>query len=111
MTDLAGGAVPILYTLDEHKNVVPVRTMQERLAAYRWYEEPGNRRVAYHETGDTSVSTVFLIVDHRFDSTIGPPIVFETMVFGGPMDGLQWRYCTWDEAAQGHTKACAKVFA
>lgn len=46
------------------------------------------------------VSTVFLGLDHRFGE--GPPLLFETMVFGGERDGDQWRYSTWDEAAAGH---------
>jgi hypothetical protein len=30
------------------------------------------------------------------------PLLFETMVFGGPLDGEQTRYSTWDEAKSGH---------
>lgn len=47
------------------------------------------------------VSTVFLGLDHRYFSS-GPPILFESLVFGGPLDGDMYRYCTWDEAAVGH---------
>ena len=49
----------------------------------------------------TRVSTVFLALDHRYSGD-GPPILFETMVFGGPCDGLQERYCTLQEAQEGH---------
>lgn len=51
--------------------------------------------------GDCSVSTVFLSLDHRV-STLGPPILFETMAFGGPSDQFQRRYATWCEARDGH---------
>lgn len=98
----------MLYMLDANKNVVPVDE-SKRLTAYRWYEESSNRRVAYNETGDTSVSTVFLMIDHSF-SEGEPPILFETMVFGGPMNGHQVRYSTWDEAMKGHAETCRKVF-
>ena len=58
-----------------------------------------NRQVAKDEIGDVMVSTVFLVFDHG----IGPvPILFETMVFGGDLDGQQWRYATEEEALGGH---------
>jgi len=47
------------------------------------------------------VSTVFIGLDHRFFGD-GPPLLFESMVFGGPLDGEQFRYPTWDAAAAGH---------
>jgi hypothetical protein len=46
------------------------------------------------------VSTVWLGLDHRFGS--GPPLIFETMVFGGPEDQYQERYSTAEQARQGH---------
>ena len=51
-------------------------------------------------TENVMVSTVFLGLDHQFGK--GPPLLFETLVFGGPRDGDQWRYSTWDEAEAGH---------
>ena len=67
-----------------------------------------NFRVGDDTVGESRVSTVFLCLDHRFDRR-GPPIVFETMVFGGPMDSEQWRYCTLDEAKVGHAAALEQV--
>jgi hypothetical protein len=54
------------------------------------------------------VSTVFLCLDHGH-SLDGPPILFETMVFGGPMNDWQRRYATWDEAMAGHRETVALV--
>lgn len=65
-----------------------------------WFEN-AERHVAEDRVGEARVSTVFLGLDHNFGRE-GPPILFETMVFGGPCDGEQNRYATWDEAAQGH---------
>lgn len=64
-----------------------------------------NRRVARDELGDCRVSTVFLGLDHGDGD--GPPLVFETMVFGGPFD--QWcdRCSTYDEAEAQHARAVA----
>ena len=53
------------------------------------------------------VSTVFLGMDHSFDG--GTPVLFETMIFGGEYDQFQERYCTWDEAEEGHKVACELV--
>lgn len=46
------------------------------------------------------VSTVFLGLDHNWND--GKPILFETMIFGGKHDQEQRRYCTYEEAEQGH---------
>lgn len=50
-----------------------------------------------------AVSTVWLAVDHNF-SRQGPPLIFETMVFGDhPLaEDACWRYATEDEARTGH---------
>jgi len=47
------------------------------------------------------ISTVWLGLDHNFSGQ-GPPLIFETMVFGGPFDEGQWRWSTEDEAQKGH---------
>lgn len=53
------------------------------------------------------ISTVFLGLNHRFGD--GPPLLFETLVFGGPLDGEQERYATWDEAEAGHARMVTKA--
>ena len=53
------------------------------------------------------VSTVFLGLDHAWDS--GPPLLFETMVFNGPMDQEMDRYSTWEEAEAGHDDMVQRV--
>lgn len=51
--------------------------------------------------GGDYVSTVFLGIDHNHFGD-GPPVLFETMIFGGPLDELQWRYHTLEQAQVGH---------
>ena len=46
------------------------------------------------------VCTAFVGVDVNFGD--GAPILFETVIFGGPCDWELYRYCTWEEAEQGH---------
>ena len=48
------------------------------------------------------VSTVWLMgIDHNYGGE-GPPIVFETMVFGEPYDNDLRRYATEEQAMRGH---------
>jgi hypothetical protein len=71
----------------------------------RWFElwHEDYKRVAFDSVGDVEVSTVWLGLNHSFlpDS---PPIIFETMVFGGPNDEDQERYSTEEEAIEGHRR-------
>lgn len=66
-----------------------------------------DRTVKKSSIGEVSISTVFLVINHNFGD--GPPLLFETMIFGGPEDEFQQRYFTWDEAAAGHEKVRAWV--
>ncbi len=62
------------------------------------------RVIGRDTSGDVTVSTVFLGLDHRFTNT-GEPVLWETMVFGGPEDGWQERYTSHDAALAGHQRA------
>lgn len=81
-----------------------------------WYETShdkpfvdGGRRVALTKLPDGSeVSTVFLSIDHNFGRG-SEPILFETMVFGGPHNEEQVRYRTWQEAVAGHDKLVGEL--
>ena len=66
-----------------------------------------NRRVASTTIGESRVSTVFLGIDHSYGD--GPPLLFETMVFEGPLDQEQDRCSTWEQAEAMHAEMCAKV--
>lgn len=60
-----------------------------------------------HEGGSVTVSTVWLGLDHQYGD--GPPLIFETMIFGGEHDGYQERYSTKEQALAGHAKAVKMV--
>lgn len=65
-----------------------------------WFET-ADRQVRLTVTEFHSISTVFLGIDHSFQS--GPPVLFETMVFGDDGEDVDtWRYHTWTEAEAGH---------
>ena len=74
----------------------------------RWFES--NERIVKSDhfghaaIGVVHVSTVCLGLDHNWSGK-GPPIVFETMIFGGAHDEYQDRCATYDEALVMHEKA------
>lgn len=100
------------YTLDkEHR---PVKADLETWAKWR---TTYRRRRGVGVVGRTQinsniwVSTVFLGCDHGFLSG-GPPVLFETMVFGA--DGTDYqdyqkRYSSWDDAKTGHAVLVRKL--
>jgi hypothetical protein len=56
--------------------------------------------------GLAMISTVFLGTDHSWG--MGRPILYESMIFGGPMDQEQDRYATREEALAGHADLVAR---
>ena len=54
------------------------------------------------------VSTVFLGLDHNY-SPFGPPVLWESLVFGGPLDGEMDRYSSRAQALAGHQALCQRV--
>jgi hypothetical protein len=94
---------PETYILDGH-TPVPV---EDVLTWGRWFETT-DRHIDETALGEVRVSTIFLGLDHNFWGQ-GPPILFETLVFGGPLDGEMDRYSSWDEAEAGHAAMCARV--
>ena len=67
----------------------------------QWSEQGDNhRRVALDTVGDAKVSTVFLGLDHGYATT--EPVLWETMIFGGPHDQDAARYTSREDAKAGH---------
>jgi len=95
--------MPMYYRLDERKIPHPVALVTEA----DWSEAA--RRVRWTGLFGVSVSTIFLVLDHNWDWVDRRPVLFETMVFGGPLDESQWQYRTWDEAVAGHWRAVRMV--
>lgn len=71
-----------------------------------WHHEAA-RTGKLHVGDDTidgvRVSTVFLGLDLRFGAD-GPPVLWETLVFGGPLDGEGERYTSRADAMLGHSR-------
>ena len=87
----------------EGKVAVPVDDVLEWAKAF----EGADRRVALDKLSDNvKVSTVFLGSNHNF-ANIDPPLIFETMIFGGEHDQWQDRCSTWEQAEEMHKRAVA----
>ena len=56
----------------------------------------------------STVSTVFLALDHSFAGD-GAPVLFETLVFDGPLCEQGERYRTKAEATEGHWRWVQRV--
>lgn len=93
-----------LYILDV-KTAVPTDD------AFEWSRrfESDNRVIARTAIQDVEVSTVFLGIDLLAGLSNRPPMLFETMIFGGDEHVYLARYSTYDEALTGHDFACRKV--
>lgn len=85
------------YILNENREPVPVEDILEWA---KWFEK-ADRVVRKTPTPNGEVSTVFLGIDHRFAGD-GPPILWETMIFGGSHDQDQRRYTSEADAIRGH---------
>lgn len=101
------------------REVVPVEHL---LQWAQWYET-AERHIAHTEVGEFMVSTIFLGLDHGWAPYGRTPILFETMVYGPPVEeeilgkkrmmrqflDYQPRYSTYDEAEAGHHAMCAQI--
>ena len=98
------------YILVKRGNSRVITAAPDVMVWARWFETAGESRIVAKTQlpNDVRVSTVFLGLDHRF-SLVGPPILFETMVFGGKFDGDMERYATWAAAEKGHKRMVEKV--
>ena len=83
------------FYLDDKNEPVEVKDLLE------WASNPRSHvPVDRTEIGKAVVSTIFLGLSDIF----GNP-VFETMIFGGPLDMYQERCRTWAQALEQHAEA------
>ena len=97
----------MMYYVEEPDGTVrKAESEEEGMAAFnnRWQHkselEMGGEKIR--------VSTVFLGLDHNFFGE-GPPLLYETMVFGGDLHQYCDRTSTREEAMKAHEEALEKV--
>jgi hypothetical protein len=108
----------MFWRLDENHTPVACETIEEYAAWGEEWMRSGQGfpphvdwtpfKATPDGTDDHYVSTVFL-TSPAGAGFVKEPLFFETMVFGGPLNGLQCRYATWDEAAAGHQRLCDEI--
>jgi hypothetical protein len=94
-----------MYILDSDNQPVPA---DDTLEWAKWIEMEERRigKTQIDDSGDVWVSTVFLGMDHNF-SMQGPPVLWETMVFGSEHEELKdlcERYTSYADAKAGHER-------
>jgi hypothetical protein len=87
------------YILNDNGRPIPCGDLFEWA---NWMETQRAKRIVEKTQIDehVRVSTVFLGLDHNFYG--GDPLLYESMIFGGPHDQHQERYHTLEEAKRGH---------
>ena len=71
------------------------------------FENEAYKRVAFTRFSHVNVSTVWLGLDHNWFG--GVPLIFETMIFGGPHDQFMRRWPTEASALAGHDRIVAAL--
>lgn len=93
------------YILDASGTPVPEPDTAKWL---KWFEN-NPEHIACDSRGTVIVSTIFLGIDANYGNA-GPPILWETMVFGGKYDQFQVRYASRSDALAGHDRFMALAF-
>lgn len=103
---------PLSYFYD--KDGKPVHSMEH---AEKLLRDLAYKRVGDDQVAGCRVSTVWLGIDHGFNMLRDKdtptddykPIIFETMIFGGPHDKYQERYQTLEQAKKGHERIVQRL--
>lgn len=82
---------------------------EEDLIKWAMWFETADRQIAKDRIKDSCISTIFLGLDHSFSKTKGEPVLWETLVRGGKLDGYMERYTSHDAALQGHNEIIKKI--
>lgn len=89
------------YVLDDRGSVHQAANIHEWGA---FFEQTEKRRVKETRIGKARVSTVFTGVDY-----LDPPRLWETMVFGGRIDGAGRKATSLEQALLDHDALCGEV--
>jgi hypothetical protein len=92
------------YVINADKSVEPMDDPVEWMNRY----ETDDRMVASEQVGEALVVTQFRGIAHGHDGD-GRPLVFETIVLKGLLDGHQWQWPTYKAAEEGHIRVVEAV--
>lgn len=92
------------YRLTEQNEIVH----EPDLLRWAFWFETASLVVEQTHVGPCLISTIFTGVDYNCFNG-GKPLLFETMVFRGPMDRYQERWTSWVQAQAGHDRVAAAM--
>jgi len=94
-----------MYYILKDKKPIPC---EDILELAEWYKSP-NRFLKKDKAADYTISTIFLGIDLNHQDE-GDPILFETLVTTDDLENKVEidRYCTWEEAMNGHDRLLSK---
>lgn len=62
-------------------------------------------------TRSVMISTIFMHIDHNFSRKVGPhPVLYETLVFGGPLNEHRMMSVAAEQAVEAHKHLTDMVF-
>lgn len=94
------------YYIEEHGLPVPAPTVKAWAA---WIAEQGDQRtLACTHVGTSEITTCFVGINMA-DSDADDPIVYQTTVNGGLLNGASWRYASRTLARRHHDTVVAIV--
>jgi hypothetical protein len=96
-----------LYIMRHGQVIKMGHSRKDILTWAAWYEN-AERHIGLDTIRDVKVSTVFLGLDHNFYGE-GPPILWETAVFGKEDTDIAARYASKELALAGHKKICDEL--
>ena len=92
------------YILDQNDNPISEPDL------FKWgtWLQKTDRHVGNDEIDGVRVSTIFVGLNLRYAAE-GPPVLWETVIFGGKLNGYRVQYSSKEKALSGHNEACEKV--
>ena len=96
------------YILNAYQRLLRVNDVETWA---RWFEsahQTGQRFIKQNRMNGILISTIFLGIDHNFYGS-GPPILWETMIFGLYRADPQWRFSDVELAKHWHAIQLHKV--
>lgn len=91
------------YILEDRE---PVK-IEDPIEWGKWFQREENKYVTKDTIGNSQIITFFLGIDKSL--TGNPPILFQTMVIDGRLDGETDYHATWQEAEAGHKRMLKRV--
>ena len=96
------------YILNAYQRLLRVNDVETWAHWFESAHQTGQRFIKQNRMNGILISTIFLGIDHNFFGS-GPPILWETMIFGLYRVDPQWRFSDVESAKHWHAIQLHKV--